>query len=199
MAGRRWGKTRGAIQRLVEKNLAGPDRLAWWVSPTYRQAKIAFRYFLKIFKPWNIIKGLNRQDLVVELPAGRRLEFRSAEIPDNLRGEGVDDLVVDECGLITEEVWIEILRPALMDSEGSADLIGTPKGTNWFHVLWMQGLDGLAEDIKSFRFSSYDNPYIKREEVDKVVAGISARKSTPSRWTAKVWCSAMWMNSAPLK
>src|SRR4051812_44340650 len=45
-AGRRWGKTRGAINWLT-LGAVSKKCLCWWVSPTYRQAKIAYRYFRK--------------------------------------------------------------------------------------------------------------------------------------------------------
>ena len=165
-AGRRWGKTRGAIQWLVQRTLRGPDRLGWWVSPTYRQAKIAYRYFKRMFHKSGIIVGENKADLTVDLKAGCRLEFRSAEIPDNLRGEGVDELVVDEAASMAEMVWYEVLRPMLIDSKGEAVFIGTPKGQNWFHVLFHKG-HGQDPDWKSWSFSTYDNPFLDKREIEK--------------------------------
>lgn len=141
-------------------------RLAWWVSPTYRQAKIAFRYFNRKYRRTGLIIGQNKSELAFDLVNGRRIEFRSSDIPDNLRGEGVDVLVLDEFASMPEIVWTEILRPTLMDSAGKVVFIGTPKGMNWAHALWLKGKDG-DPDWKSWQFSTYDNPFINADEVKK--------------------------------
>lgn len=145
------------------------SRLGWWVAPTYKQAKIAYRYFRRKYAKSGLILKENKTELSFELVMDCRIEFRSSDIPDNLRGEGVDVLVLDEFASMPEMVWTEILRPTLMDSEGEALFIGTPKGMNWAHALWMKGKD---EDPlwKSWQFSTYDNPFIKADEVRKAEA-----------------------------
>lgn len=169
-AGRRFGKTVGAVQWLARETLRKPGQLGWWVSPTYKQAKIAFRYFVKLFRKTGILAGPpNRSDLICHLVLGCRVEFRSAEIPDNLRGEGIAALVLDESGSITDVAWTEVLRPTLMDSKGQVVFIGTPKGQNWFDDLWKKGAaDGKV--WKSWRFSSYDNPLLDKAEIQAAEA-----------------------------
>lgn len=177
-AGRRWGKTRGAIQRQIEKlyytdggpRHTGRNKLGWWVSLTSRQAKIAYRYFRRIFYREKIIIKENKSELTFELVCGNRLEFRSAEIPENLRGDAPDHLVMDEAPYMEPEVWSSVLRPALMDSEGTCDFIGTPNGMNWMHELWLLGRSGQDAEWKSWTCSTFDNPYIKQEEIKKAIA-----------------------------
>ena len=168
--GRRWGKTRGAILWLVQRTLGKPGALGWWVSPTYRQAKIAWRYFFLLFRKTGIIKGYNKADLTVELSNGCRLEFRSAEIPDNLRGDGIDHLVLDEFASMPEEVWKEVLRPTLMDSAGDAVFIGTPKGMNWASDLFFKAESGDKRDWAAWRFPTSSNPFISRKELAETKA-----------------------------
>ena len=177
-AGRRWGKTRGAIQRLVEKLFhfqagtrhTGKEKLGWWVSLTARQAKIAYRYFRRIFYKSGIILKENKSELTFDLVLGNRLEFRSAEIPENLRGDAPDHLVLDEAPYMSGDVWFEVLRPALMDSEGTCDFIGTPHGMNWMHELWMLGQSGTDVDWKSWTCSTFDNPYISKKEIQSAIS-----------------------------
>jgi hypothetical protein len=158
--GRRWGKTRGAISWIVERlTETESHQLGWWVAPTYQQAKIAFRYFEKLF-PTGIIERKNLSELRIEFTVGSVLEFKTADKPDNLRGEGVNYLVLDECGVMNGDVWYEVLRPALMDTHGMACFIGTPKGKNFFHELYLKGKDKLEPDFNSWTFSSYDNSTI---------------------------------------
>lgn len=168
--GRRWGKTRGAIMWMVVQVLMGRNRLGWWVSPTYRQAKVAWRYFFLLFRKTGIIRSFNRSDLTVYLILGCRLEFRSAEIPDNLRGEGVHVLVLDEFATMAQEVWQQVLRPVLIDTKGTACFIGTPKGMNWATSLFFKAQSGDDQEWKAWRYSTYSNPFIDKDELKKVEA-----------------------------
>ena len=65
---------------------------------------------------------------------------------------------------------MEALRPALADRQGRALFISTPKGRNWFWRLWQHADDA---EWQAWRFTSYDNPYIKASEID------AARRSLP--------------------
>ena len=61
------------------------------------------------------------------------------------------------------EVWDRVVRPALVDRIGWAIFIGTPKGYNHFYDLY----NLKHPDYKSFHFTSYNNPTIKKEEIDQ--------------------------------
>lgn len=59
-----------------------------------------------------------------------RIEFKSADEPDSLRGVGIDGVVIDEYAFMKNgiDMWNKILRPALADREGWAIFISTPDG-----------------------------------------------------------------------
>ena len=137
---------------------------------TNKQAMIAYRYFRRIFYKSGIIVKENKTERTFELVFGNRLEFRSAEIPENLRGDAPDHLVLDESSYMDPSIWPEVLRPALMDSKGTCDFIGTPNGMNWMHELWVQGQSGTDEEWKSWTCSTFDNPYIDKEEIEKAIS-----------------------------
>jgi len=88
------------------------------------------------------------------------------------RGKGVgvknDFVVLDEVSKYTnfEYGWQEILRPTLIDTQGGALFISTTNGFNHFYDLCNKEL--TDNDYKTFHFSSYDNPHIKVEEIDKI-------------------------------
>jgi phage terminase large subunit len=67
-----------------------------------------------------------------------------ADNPDRLRGIYLDGAVLDEFGDMDPTVWTQVIRPALSDRKGWAIFIGTPKGKNTFHKLWVG-----AEDERS--------------------------------------------------
>ena len=104
-------------------------------------------------------------DKTIELSNGGTISIRSADKPDSLRGEGLDLVVMDECAFVKEDAWTEALRPALADRLGNAIFIGTPKGRNWFWRLWQLGQQN-SQDYQSWRFTTYDNPYIQPSEID---------------------------------
>ena len=88
---------------------------------------------------------------------GSKIEFKSADTPENLEGEGLDSLVVDEAGIVLKDemLWHQSLRPMLMDTLGRVVFIGTPKGGGLFKQFYLKG-QGLDLEWKSFRFSSFD-------------------------------------------
>lgn len=62
--------------------------------------------------------------------------------------------------------WEEIIRPTLIDLEGGATFISTPNGFNHFYDLSL--MEGKNSDYKYFHFTSWDNPYLKPEELEKM-------------------------------
>lgn len=64
--------------------------------------------------------------------------------------------------------WDEILRPTLIDLQGGATFISTPNGFNHFYELSLK--EHGDSDWKYFHFTSYDNPFLKPEELEKAKA-----------------------------
>lgn len=177
-AGRRGGKTHACALDARDHllHVAGADYLVWWVAPTYTQAEIGFRKFLNVF-PDELLSedNISRQQRIVELPRGR-IEFKSADRPDNLRGEGVDFLVIDEAAQIGQYAWENALRPTLTDSEDSRMVaISTPKGRNWFHRIFAWGQSPDRPQYESWQFPTTDNPFISKADVEE------ARDTLPDR------------------
>lgn len=166
-AGRRWGKSTLSQLIVLQWAIRNPG-LYWIVSPTYRQSKqIHWRQILQLF-PQQIVQKKNEVELSITLKNGSVIELKGAENPDNLRGVKLRGLVIDEIASIRswDWVWLEVLRPTLTDYQAPALFISTPKGFNHFYKLFQQGQDA-AGDYKSWQFSSYDNPHVKPEEIDK--------------------------------
>lgn len=162
VCGRRWGKTRlGAW--LALRTATGGKRV-WWVAPTYAQASIA----------WRLVRPMAMQlpgayarevDRVVLLPGGGEIWFKSSDQRDNLRGEGMDLLVMDEADFQPVEVWEQVLRPALADRKGAAFFVSTPNVENgWFHDLYRRG-ERHEPDWASWSFPSETNPFLDPAEI----------------------------------
>lgn len=167
-AGRRWGKS--VLARLLILQWATEKVGTYWiVSPTYRQGKQ--NHWLELQKeiPRDWVAKKNEVELSITLRNGSEITLKGAENPDSLRGTKLRGLVVDEIASIRNWAWLwqEVLRPTLTDFEAPAIFISTPKGFNHFHQLYQQGQDNSGQSLyKSWRFTSYDNPYIPAGELD---------------------------------
>ncbi len=160
---RRWGKTTFACLKVIDKvKRANPLGLIWWVAPTYKQCKKPFRTLLSALHRAGLLKGYSRGAMTLITVTGWTIEFRSAEVPDNLRGEGVDLLIIDEQGQVSDEAWDECLFPTLADTDGDFLGIGTPKGRRgWAYKRFRIGMDPAQQKLYySKRFTAYDAIFI---------------------------------------
>lgn len=166
-AGRRWGKS--VLSQLIVLQWATNSVGTYWiVSPTYRQGKQIHWRGLQQIIPRDWVLKKNEVELSITLKNGSVIELKGAENPDALRGVKLRGLVIDEIASIRnwDWLWSEVLRPTLTDYASPALFISTPKGYNHFYELFEIG-QNQNEIYKSWRFSSYDNPFIPSTEIDQ--------------------------------
>lgn len=166
-AGRRWGKS--VVAQLITLKWATENPGVYWiVSPTYRQGKQIHWRGLQQIIPREWILKKNEVELSITLKNGSVIELKGAENPDALRGVKLRGLVIDEIASIRnwDWLWSEVLRPTLTDYKAPALFISTPKGYNHFYELFQTGQEE-NENYKSWRFTSYDNPFIPASEIDQ--------------------------------
>ena len=103
---------------------------------------------------------------------GGWLQFRTAEEPDALRGEGIDLVVFDEAAHVEglEAMWEQCVRPSLMDRRGGAWFVSTPFGFNFFNSLFQRGFH--EEGWSCFQYPTSANPHIDRQEIDDLRASL---------------------------
>jgi len=193
-AGRRFGKSYLAavklgLEALKEVNDRGhkldPTNGIYYIAPTFEQAmRIMWRRLIALLKmkdQGGFISAMNINNGYLELINGRRIYIKGADNEDALRGEGYAFVVMDEFADMKPSVWYEIIEPALMDVEGGAMFIGTPKGKNHFYKLFTGAMtkpDGHAywNDWEAFHFVSSDNPFIKKRELDRIKSNPNATR-----------------------
>ena len=85
-------------------------------------------------------------------------------------------MIVDEAARVKQSAWTQALRPTLADHKGSALFISTPTAKNWFYDLYKRGTSTLPEDKdwESWQFSSYDNKYLSRKEIEEMARDMDA-------------------------
>jgi len=174
--GRRWGKTKLGTLVALATALGGGHVL--WVSPVFKQAYRGWEIFKRMARQTRLFAYKRESMFHIQFKNGGYIWVRSADSPDNLRGEGVDLCVLDECAFLEETVWYSIVRPALMDRNGKALLISTPNGQNWFCDLFLHArtVEGQAAGYRAFHFTTYDNPTIPTEEVDAAKLTMSSAR-----------------------
>jgi hypothetical protein len=172
-AGRRSGKSVLARLSLLKWAVTNVGYY-YLVSPTRIQAKSIHWEEMRKEIPKEWIVKTNETELSFTLRNGSVISLQSAENPDSLRGVKLRGLVIDECASMRNWNWLwgEVLRPTLTDYESPVIFISTPKGYNHFYDLFQSGLQS-GSDYKSWRFTSYDNPYIPKDEIEKAKKELS--------------------------
>lgn len=165
-AGTKSGKTTGMVIWLHEQEIKSTAKNAnfWWVAPYHTTTDIAF------LRLWNFIPRearhlfkKNETEKTITYPDGGKVWFKSAEKPDTLYGEDVYAAVIDEASRMREESW-HAVRSVLTATIGRAKIIGNVKGKkNWFY---RNAQRAKASGIGYHKLTSYDNPYLSKEEID---------------------------------
>lgn len=175
-AGRRFGKSALALNIVLREALHNPGRY-WIVAPEYRQVKsIYWRDLVAEYVPEPLIIQKNENELILRIHSfsGKEsvIEFKGSDNENSLRGAGLKGVVLDEYAFQKDHVWNKIISPMLVQTDGWALFITTPNGvSNHFKKFWDDALAHESEktnqDWKTFHFTSYDNPLIKTENLDK--------------------------------
>ena len=167
--GRRGGKTTLAIEEMKACAFSRPCRIAY-IAPTYQQARdIAWEALKREVQ--GIAKIVNESRLEIRVWTQDKEEsiimLRGWESVETLRGQAFDFVVIDEVAMMRGfwSSWQEVIRPTLTDTKGQVLFISTPKGFNHFYDLF--NLENKDPDFKSFHFTTYDNPNVPKEEIDK--------------------------------
>lgn len=176
-AGRRFGKSSLALNLVLREALSTPGRY-WVIAPEYKQAKsIYWRDLVDEYIPAPLIVKKNDNELILQIRTlvpdkFSTIEFKGSDNENTLRGAGLLGVVLDEFAFQKEHVWNKIVAPMLVQTNGWALFITTPNGVgNHFKKFWDDAVNEEAKknnvDWKTFHFSSYDNPLIPRDNLDK--------------------------------
>ena len=161
-AGRQVGKTLLSINQSLKWAIERPNSNVYCVSPSSTQCIKIYKQMLGYILEIPILKSYKGTfgDAEIVLVNNSTIKFRSALSGDTLRGESVHYMILDECADIKKSTIEEVLLPMLNVTGKKVLAVGTPKGKNYFHSLYMKG-NGDDPKYKSFKFISSENPYSK--------------------------------------
>lgn len=171
--GRRFGKSLLASEEMLGVAISGNNKRVAYFAPTRDDAReIMWSILVNKCKPITTYTNESRLEIRVKTIQGGEstiILYGWEAVKDRGKGRGLsnDFIVLDEVSSMKGfwEGWDEVLSPTLIDRKGSALFISTPKGFNHFYDLY--NMQESNKDYKSFHFTSYDNPHIPKEEIDR--------------------------------
>lgn len=171
--GRRFGKTTCVAKEGEYASLFTPrgEVVGWVVAPTYHLTEMIFRQIRRDLTrhfPELIIRESVRERVIVHYNfygGISEIRARSAKNPEELIGEGLDWLIIDECSRVSRRAF-DNLKPALLDKDGWLKLISTPKGKNWFYKEMLRARKRENFGIyEAFNLPSSTNPIMTPEKL----------------------------------
>ncbi len=162
--GRRFGKT-DLTKELTINPLLDGKFIGYW-TPTYKDLYDVWQELN--FSLRDIIQTKSEQVKQITLVTGGKLDMWSMEDPNSGRGRSYHRAIIDEAEKARnlKQAWEQTIRGTLVDYSGDAWFMSTPKfGQTYFkQTLFTNPLK--YNDWKAWRFSSYDNPFLPKDEVD---------------------------------
>ena len=172
-AGRRFGKSTLISWEMFAIAVANEDARVPYYAPTRDDARdIMWGMLKKVADPLILDINEGRLEITVRNNFGgssQMLLYGWEAVQERGKGVGVKNnhIYLDEVSKYKNfwQGWQEILRPTLTDLAGGATFISTPNGFNHFYDLY--NMEARDRDYKSFHFTSYDNPHLPIEEIEK--------------------------------
>ena len=174
---RRSGKTELAIMELIDKAMKTDKELAMfvYVAPFLRQAKaIAWARLKQKIEPLRQKSAIeiNEGELSIKFKHnGAIIRLFGGDNPDAMRGLRLDGIVMDEVAQLKNELWTDIVQPALSDRLGWSIFIGTPSGINLFSELYYKAIE--EEDWTAARYTVFDTDSLHPNEVTRLKRDMS--------------------------
>lgn len=144
----------------------------------------------------------------MQLINGSKVQAASAECADSVRGSGFDGVVLDEAAFMDQNVWHDVVRPAIEDRGGWATFITTPNGLNWFHDTFRVAQVDKTGTWYATRRKSTENPLMNPERVRDIVEEIGPRSyaqefdaefvaTEGACWPSEYFPDSIWVDDWP--
>jgi hypothetical protein len=181
--GRQAGKTE-LIPALIWQGLLAPDdgvgapqvRLT---ADTEEHAQKGWDRFIRTVENSDLgrafVKSYSRERHLVTLHTGATAQFLSGQNPQALSGDSVTLWIIDEAQFFTQAAYTNLL-PSILARNGVIVLMGVAQGTGPFkEISWRGEIENRAQYPRylTLRYSSYDNPFVRKEAVDLMAETLS--------------------------
>ena len=174
VAGRRGGKTTGAAMLAVEA-MVYDGRRVLEAAPTADQTEVFWdackAYLEPLIDSGAIYKHEGKH--LLEMPHGGRIRTKTAWDADSLRGDYADLLILDEFADMSASAWNMVGAPMLLDNDGDAVFIGTPRRKNHFFQHYTRAIGDDTGRWAAWHFTSHDNPYLSKAALAEITADMT--------------------------
>lgn len=163
--GRRWGKDIMQRNYAVEGMLSGEP--VGWYEPNYKILVENWDWLVSTLQPITVDKS--EQEKRLQIATGGAITMWSLEDKDASRGKHYRRVVINEAAKVPhlQYSWEYVIRITLMDLLGGAMIASTPRGYDYFQQLFARGQDPQEKEWRSWRRSTWDNPFIPRAELEE--------------------------------
>jgi hypothetical protein len=150
----------------VKRAWENPAQTFWFISPTFEQAKAQYRRLASmLFTCYGVMLKKNQTELRIKLINQSAIVFKSGEVFQNLRGETLHGVVIDEMREQHPSLWSQVIRPMLTTTNGWAAFVSTPNGFDSFYDLAQKALTDTTGEWSFSRAPSSANPLISQDEI----------------------------------
>lgn len=173
--GRRFGKTKfGLVRAAVVPGGLLKGHPVGWFAPTYKYLADVWREAVDMLRP--LIVAKDKSEKRIHLSTGGVFDFWTLDDPDAGRSRKYGHVIIDEAAKVRDlqTAWEQSIRPTLSDLRGSADILSTPKGRNYFAQLFDKGdpANGGNDQWASFQMPTAANPHIDPREIEDARADL---------------------------
>lgn len=165
--GRRWGGTTLALSEALRFALENRGSMVAVIVPFWRMVRrIHWPKLIDMIGCGEIMTAVKGRR--IHLRNGSSIVIGAANNECTLRGLGLDMAVFDVAGMMTSDIWMKVVRPALTDRCGKALFCYTPPSDKrgFERAQWLKDIEDT--DMKSwakFIFKTEDSPFVPRESL----------------------------------
>ena len=175
ISGRRFGKTYVCITEMM-KYATRPNQNIWYCTPTFKMGRdIVWSALKNILNDFHWIDDINETNLSIKIrKSNSTISVKGCENFDNLRGTGINFLILDEFADIPEKAWTEVLRASVADTQGHVLFTGSPRGYgNWSYRMYQKGKQDT--DWESFQFTTLQGGRVTADEIEQAKQDLDIR------------------------
>lgn len=135
--GRQSGKTTfGNLYIYLKARQGRSEGIYWYVLQDFAAAKRAFLRLKRVLRASGEIASSSLVELRITLKNGAEIYYMSGFAWQDMRGETLDGVVIDEMRQQDLRVWTQVTAPMLGKRDGWAVILSTPNGFDHFYDLF---------------------------------------------------------------
>lgn len=166
--GRQTGKSQFCAFAAVRWALTKPKSQIFIIGPFLTQIRQIYLHsgIIRDKCPPEYLSDVHIADGRFNFTNGSSIKLLGADNYESARGLTADLVICDEIKEFKEEVW-PVIYPLLLAKRAPLIISGTPPGEREHHYWDLMREAESNPDWAYYKLSTYDNPYIAKEDVDK--------------------------------